>query len=260
MNAVRIASLAFAASLSLPAFAADPGLMPPGRGPVAIQAPAIQDRETFYVALRGGIAAVEPTDYRVSSLTTPPQVDIRTRYNPGATGLIALGYEFGEVAERISSRFEFEFGYTTVGVANHRRTITTPAPTITLVDTFSGSNQGSTNAFTAMLGYYLDFQMGPLRPYIGGGVGIASIMFDRHRLNEPAGARAIMNDRDAKLAWHAGFGLSFEMRQGIIFDVGYRLLRVEDVNLTTRDSANVALSSKTAYSSHQILAGFRVRF
>jgi opacity protein-like surface antigen len=260
VTVVRIASALFATLIALPALAADPGLPIPGRGPAVIQAPQIQDRESFYVALRGGIAAIEPLNYRIASLTTPPQIDIRTRHSLGGTGMVAFGYEFGEVAERITSRFEFEFGYSSVAVQTHQRTRTSPAPTVVVVDEFSGGRQGQTNVFTAMLGYYLDFQLGPLRPYIGGGVGIASVAADRHALNTPAGMQFIMNDRDTKMAWQAGLGLAFEVARGITLDVGYRLLRVEDVNLTTRDSANVALSSKAALSAHQFLAGVRVRF
>lgn len=252
----RLASALIVAAIPGTALAADPprrALSPP-----VVEAPKIDERETFYVALRGGIASLEPTQYRIASLTTPPQTDIVSRYGASPIGLVALGFDFGETFDRFSSRIELEFGFQANPVTRHNRIQTSPPPTIVVATPFTAGDLGRTSSFQAMLNYYLDFTgFGRFKPFVGAGLGVANVVFDRHQLGP---GNFTMSDRDTKLAVMATAGLAFDVNETITLDLAYRFFRVSDVNITTRDSANANVSTMASFTSHQILAGLRFRF
>ena len=132
--------------------------------------------------------------------------------------------------------------------------------------TFGALAVPGNHAFTSELetlslmanGYYA-FEAGPVRPYLGAGVGIA-----RHALDYPAQSVEFefggmthpvefddTSENDTAAAWQLMAGVGYALSDSAELRLGYRYLRTGDVDLG---------SVETTYAAHNVEAGVAFRF
>jgi opacity protein-like surface antigen len=105
---------------------------------------------------------------------------------------------------------------------------------------------GDLSALAFMGNGWFDFHNGtPWIPYVGGGLGVASITLD-------SGG----NDSDAVFAWQIGGGIGYEFLPGIVASVDYRFLATSDPSFEDPGFADI----EAEYSSHSINFGIRAHF
>jgi OmpA-OmpF porin, OOP family len=128
----------------------------------------------FYADVHGGATIPWNESVRVSSDIAPASVNAHTNYAVGWLAGASAGYQWNRGwARGFASEFEFTFRQ------NHIDRIATSAP-VTL--------GGDLHSYAMMLnGYYRFLNSTPFTPYIGGGLGEASIALNNARF----GARRI---------------------------------------------------------------------
>ena len=105
---------------------------------------------------------------------------------------------------------------------------------------------GDLSALAFMGNAWYDFHNGtPWLPYVGGGLGLASITLD-------SGG----SDSDTVLAWQIGGGIGYEFMPGIVASADYRFLATSDPSFEDPGFADI----KAEYHSHSILFGIRAHF
>lgn len=259
MKLVRASCIAVLLTASVPALASD---LRTGLPPEIVQAPEVVAPEQLYVTLRGGFAAMPSTGYALDgALPGYPVINVNNSYRQGFTGSIGVGYEMGEIWRNFAGRFEFEAGYFQNQVAQHRLTTIAVANGPATVAAYGGTDMsGMTTGLYGMMSYFVDWRVGRLRPFLGAGIGLAFVNFERHGVRPYASA--IMDDGDMSVAWHVSAGLGYELTRAVTIEMGYRYMRIDDVNLTTLDlgAPGQRITSTTAVQSHQLTLGARVRF
>ena len=95
------------------------------------------------------------------------------------------------------------------------------------------------------------FSSGPVRPYIGGGIGVVRHEGVIVHSFEPLGLEGDDSGEDTVLAYQFMAGAEFQLSQDIRAFGGYRYM----------GSADVRIRSLTAgFATHAVEAGFRIRF
>lgn len=146
----------------------------------------------------------------------------------------ALGYALGN-----GLRFETEVGYRPNDIDN-----------ITGVAGGSGDVDVLNWMFNAL--YDLDYWNLPVKPYVGGGIGIAHVDFDG--VTPVAGST--INDSDIGFAFQGIAGVSLDLTENLAATLDYRHLRVPSVSFRTNGGTNV----DSDYATNQIMIGLRYTF
>lgn len=146
----------------------------------------------------------------------------------------AVGYALGN-----GLRFETEVGYRPNDIDN-----------ITGVAGGSGDVDVLNWMFNAL--YDLDYWNLPVKPYVGGGIGIAHVDFDG--VTPVAGST--INDSDIGFAFQGIAGVSLDLTENLAATLDYRHLRVPSVSFRTNGGTNV----DSDYATNQIMIGLRYTF
>jgi opacity protein-like surface antigen len=162
----------------------------------------------------------------------------------GFTGSIVAGYAFGSRWGMLSPRLEVEAGY----LNNDVNTIQEDG-----VGAGIAAN-GQLNAFYWFTNLLLDIPMSGwgFTPFIGGGVGFANVRLDRVGTVAEPGE---LNGEDTTFAWNLTAGLSYDISRNVTFDVAYRFVQFNSVNML--NTAGTVTSSDDI-DNHQVTAGIRV--
>lgn len=191
----------------------------------------------WYIAGRIGAAFPEDTEFGVLGTT------VTNEYDTGLVGGVAVGTQFDLGGFR--PRAELEVGYMSSSIDSH---------VVGGVGTFSGADAfGDTNVIYGLANAYLDFGSGPLKPYIGAGLGFGHVDFDNHGVSAVGTA---MDDSGTGLAWQIGAGVSYAFSEQMTVELGYRFFNVESVELTAVDGTN----SDVDVRAHQVMLGIRYAF
>lgn len=180
-------------------------------GDVAGSYTALQDSDLFDGRLAGGRGELE------------------TDGGFGITG--ALGYAYGN-----GLRVEVEIGYRQndldrISVGGFGTTATGPV-------------NGEISALSGMANVYYDYPInGGLIPYIGGGIGAASVDIDSTAL--------AADDSETAFAYQFMGGLRYPLNERLAVRVGYRFFTTEDVELQNTD---------VEYISHNVEVGLTYAF
>lgn len=184
-----------------------------------------------YIELRGGANFMTDAD-NSSGGSGPFATD--TDFDTGFTVGLAIGYSFANQARYgrglwNNVRVELEAGYNENDI-----------------------NGTATNAEISVNNYmfnaYYDFSTGGrLRPFIGGGVGVARVEVDGVSLSD---------DDDTVLAFQGRAGLSYEISRNFLISLGYRYLNTSDPDFRT--STGTSFESET--ESHAVEVGLRYKF
>ena len=181
----------------------------------------------FY--LSGGVGGVLPRDSNVAG----SGIDAELGFDPGLSGLLALGTTFGE-----SWRGEAELSYRASDI-----------------EAVSGAaNGGGDVGGTAFLvnGYY-DFKNDSnWTPYVGAGFGL--IRLDMGDAAPIGGSR--IDDDDVVIAAQGIAGVGYRVNERFSLFTDYRFLAAADPDFATASGAKV----ESEYSEHRIVVGLRWTF
>lgn len=193
----------------------------------------------FYLAIRGGIAFPEDTEFGALATT------ITNSYDDGYFVGGAAGMDLGRFGA-FQLRGDIEAGYRQADIDSHN---------VGGLGTFSGADAfGETSVTYGLANLYADFDTGSfLKPYISAGGGIGHVDFDNHGVT---GVGTALSESGTGYAFQAGAGVSMDVGNGFDLEVGYRYFAVYDVELTAADGT----TSDVDVEDHQILFGLRKSF
>jgi opacity protein-like surface antigen len=198
----------------------------------------------WYVSLFGGVSWLEDvkTDYEFIGYDGSYHADIETD-----TGFIvggAVGTHFTE-----DLRLELEVAYSEndvdkIGYSN---------------DDVHGNYDahGQFGILTIMANLWYDLPLSEeLKPYIGGGAGVAIVDADVSYDDSP-GYDPIFDDSPVVFAFQVGAGLRWQVLENVTLDVGYRLRGMDGPRF---DSETTAFQGTSDYDadwmwSHNVIAG-----
>jgi opacity protein-like surface antigen len=196
---------------------------------LAFAAPTQAAGSGWYVSVFGG--ANWNTDHSISAATAAtPNADTLTWSADGDTGFVvggAIGLNLNQVTPGL--RAEVEVGYRQSNVDGLWSTFTFP------LGTSSGTIDYDFSTFSVLANVWYDFDLGGVKPYVGGGIGWANAKAD----GSIAGGTTLAFDfEDDGFAWQLGAGINFDISPNMKLGVGYRYFEGPDVG--------VSLSSSTA--------------
>jgi len=184
----------------------------------------------------GQVGAVFLSDSTLSGPGGSADLSFDTGYGLG----VSAGYDFG------TYRLEGEFAYR---VNDH--------------DSFSGFGVtgpvgGDTSSMALMANIYYDFRtVSPtFVPYIGGGIGFASISVDA--TDPSVGGAKVIDDDDMVFAYQIAAGVGFAVNQQVTVDLGYKYLATSDPSFEVIGAGGAKIDAE--YGSHNIILGLRYRF
>ena len=197
-----------------------------------------------------------------------------------------LGYEFGS-GFRVDG--EVFFARANLGKLIYKgRTTTVPVlGTIDIPGDHSIPVSGSANQLGGMVNVWYDFNAGSRwRPYVGGGLGLVrvdwgDVEYNRNEVAQgaadqlarldprfppgatppklPPGTVPELSDTDTVFAYQLGAGLGYEVTDAITVQVGYRMLKSNQLEFTGR-SAQAMATATTDMQVHLFEIGLRYRF
>lgn len=193
----------------------------------------------FYVGARGGAVWADDTQFTI----TGPAL-IENSYDIGLAGSLFVGFEVPDLYLGIGLRLEGELGYAQADVDIH---------TVAGTPATAGNSFGSTDAFTAMANVYADYSLGVLRPFVGGGIGVARVDFEGHGVT---GNLGVMDDTENGYAWQVMGGIGYDVTAAITVEAMVRYQEIQGVELVS----STGPASTLDLSSTQILLGARFSF
>ncbi|MEM1284552.1 MAG: outer membrane beta-barrel protein [Pseudomonadota bacterium] len=193
----------------------------------------------FYVGARGGVVLANDSEF---TITGPDLVE--NAYEMGYGGYGFIGFELPDLYWGAGLRLEGEVGLIHLDVETH---------TVGGTERSEDDSFGSTEAIAGFLNAYVDFGNGGLRPFIGGGVGVARVTFDDHGVT---GALGVMDDAGNAFAWQIMAGASVHLTDAVSLEGMVRHQSVMDVELVS----STGPTSDIDLSSTQVLFGARYHF
>jgi len=165
----------------------------------------------FYASVFGGAAMINDFDF-TSSIGPEGTMSFDTGYSLDG----ALGYDFGN-----GLSVEGQIGYLNAGLNEG---------TYNNIDVGA---DGTASITYGMLNAWYGFDLGGITPFVGGGVGVASVALDADFTNFPGSG---IDDSEVTWAAQIGGGVSFALAENISLVGRYRYLATGEVSLT--DAAN----------------------
>ncbi len=179
------------------------------------------------------------TEYFNNTSTDNDQVEFDPGINIGGTG----GFDFGyfRVEGEISHKYS-EIESITDQNANFR---------------FRNSD-GNLGVTAFMANAFFDLHNETrVTPYLGGGIGFASLQLSDTRANDSSGRLLLYEeDDDAVFAYQVGAGVEIAINRRFSLDLGYRYFGTE----TATFDNDFDRSSSMKFESHNLAVGFRVMF
>lgn len=196
-----------------------------------ISSAALAAEPNWYVSGAGGAAWFESADGQSGGNT------LETSFDTGYAFLGAAGRQFGN-----GFRAEGEFGY---------RRSSTDATQVNSGPDFNTT--GSMSALSLMANGYYDFDVGmKLKPYIGGGIGMARVSANDIRIN----GSQLADDSDVVFAYQAIGGLGYELSQHLTAFVEYRYFATLDPTFNATGGGDY----ESQFMSHNAMLGLRYHF
>jgi opacity protein-like surface antigen len=203
----------------------------------------------FSLALAGGAMADGSSKYYVDvggGYTIIDDADLSDSTLPGVSGTLSAdgGYQFtAAIGREMGSGFraELEFSYRQADLDD----ITIAAFGLTA----TGVVDGDVSTLSGMANVLYDFELdGKITPYIGGGLGVASINVE---IDSVAGVTTAFDDSDTVIAYQGLVGLRYPLTDQISIRGGYRLFATGDPEFGTTEGE---------FLSHNIEVGLSYNF
>lgn len=200
---------------------------------LAFTAPA-QAAGNWYVGFFGGANWVD--DHSFSAATSPTvSADTLTWSTDGDTGFVvggAIGLNLSGMANGLRAEIEVAYRQNKVDGAWITNTTTPTAVS-------SGTLDFDHSTFSVMANAWYDFDLGGVRPYLGGGVGWAETELDGQYLG---GVTGPFDFKDDGFAWQLGAGVNFDVSPNVQMGIGYRYFKGPDVTVGSLNALNSATS------------------
>jgi len=181
----------------------------------------------FYVGAALGLGLQDDADVTGTGINSSVETDT------GLVGLLSLGHAYGN-----GFRTEFEVSYSHASI-----------------DSVSGAS-GSDGAVTALGGLVnalYDIPLdGPLKPYLGIGIGAARLSYDDV---SPIGG-STLSDRDLVFAYQGIAGASYDLGDNLALTADYRYFRTADPDFNSVGIGSV----DSEFTEHRIMVGLRFTF
>lgn len=210
-----------------------------------ITASATQGRPGGYASIFLGGNMLDDTD-----VTTDEYYDSvitfndRIESNPGVYVGGTAGYDFGLI------RLEGELSYRW----NEMDSIKDRETGVKY-----GGVEGDIGVFACMANAFLDMHnSSPVTPYLGGGIGLATIYISDTYGTDSDGFRRTLysEDDESVFAYQAGAGLDIALNRQTSIDIGYRYFETEKASFTS----DWYQSKDFKLQSHSVAVGFRFNF
>lgn len=203
---------------------------------------AAQLRQGFYASAFTGITVASDAD--VSSISGGSNFNDRAEFDPGINAGGTFGYDFG------MGRLEGELSYKHSEIK-------------TVTDRQTGyryrSVDGSLGAFAVMFNGFVDLRNDSrVTPYLGGGIGFASLHLSDTSGIASNGVRTILYDKaDATVfAYQLGAGMEIALNRRLSLDVGYRYFATERADFDSDWNSSASMKLET----HNGTVGVRFKF
>ncbi|MEZ5839889.1 MAG: hypothetical protein R3D02_05500 [Hyphomicrobiales bacterium] len=260
ISSVSLAALGTAAAgFAGPALSAD---MPeePFEPPV-IERAAPED--IGFVALRGSLAYVNGHDWAFVDDVGggPADPPVHTNYQPGWYAGAAVGYYLPVATDPVRFYGEVEFGYMQAETDTH------------LIGTRDYVRPWSSGTLKGFIGASLGAEIDTgtiIRPYVSGGVGFATVKFDRFSVYDVNSTGTNVDGWNVRtdgystaFAYQASVGALAALSPSLDLEFGYRFLGVENVSLDTVNPSTrrtYTMNNKVDLRSHQVMVGLRHRW
>lgn len=125
-------------------------------------------------------------------------------------------------------------------------------------------SDSDTTAFSFMVNGYFDFPTdGPVKPYVGGGIGFAVVSIDWQTSGFfPFSHVPVADDSDSGLAYQFSGGIGYEINPRTTVSFSYRYFATEEMQMafSNRSPINSGLPFSMDYQSHEFNIGVRILF
>ncbi|MBC8018706.1 MAG: porin family protein [Verrucomicrobia bacterium] len=116
--------------------------------------------------------------------------------------------------------------------------------------TSGGTVNSDLSVLAALASGYFDFKnTSPFTPYVGGGLGVATVYVGR--ITNSTGFLLSNKDDDTVFAYQIGTGVGINVGSNVTLDLGYRYFGTTDPEFN---------DFKAEFDSHNLLAGVRYKF
>lgn len=194
-----------------------------------------------YVSGFIGVSVPQNADVTSYDYLTATSFDDRVEFNPGINIGGTAGYDYGTI------RLEGELSYKHGEIA----TITDKVNALRLHNA-----DGNIGALALMINAFFDLHnTSPVTPYLGGGIGFASMHLSDTFVAE-FGPPIYREDDDSVFAYQAGAGLEVALNRRLSLDLGYRYF----ATTKARFGANRDITTELEFKSHNAAVGLRVKF
>ncbi len=196
---------------------------------------------TYYLAIRGGVTFPEDTDFEIGGGT----VGIDNEYEDAGLFVSgAAGMSMASLTGLSGLRGELEIGYLQNDIDAH----VVNGARVGGADAF-----GETSVLFGLINVFYDFnQFGSIKPFVGGGIGLARAEFDGHGVTGPG---VVLDDEDTAFAYQLSAGANIAVAENVDFELGYRYMGVADVELKALDGTG----SDVDIDNHIIYGGLRFK-
>jgi len=189
----------------------------------------------FYTQFNGGARLLNDAD------NSGPSGTFIAETETGLTTSLSLGYALPDSSRYHGGRIEIEAGWRQNGVDQLEFA----------EGTFSGG--GDVTAWSLLLNSYGERRnVGPWTPYVGAGLGVASVSLD----SLTVGGSPLADDDDLVLAYQVGVGVDYEFSSRWNIDFGYRYFGT--TSPTFRDASGEEFDGE--YDCHSLIVGVRMSF
>ncbi len=193
----------------------------------------------LYVGVRGGAIWANETRFTINAGTP-----VENAYELGLGGSGFFGVDLPDIYYGLGVRLEGELGLSQFDIDTHN----VGGAAVTAANAF-----GSTDAFTGMVNLYFDYGLGVMRPFVGGGIGVARVGFDDHGVT---GAPGVMDDTENGLAWQVMVGLGVDVTSAVTIEAMVRYQGIEDVGLVSATGPKTQVD----LGASQVMLGARFNF
>jgi opacity protein-like surface antigen len=215
----------------------------------------------LYVGANAGIAKVDDVDVTVftesgafggigAEDTLEGEADLKDAVTFGGV----VGYDFGML------RADVEVSYArnkvrslTLEGVNGQPVTLTPVDRADLCDFLDATCGGSGNTFTvdgvrarqlnALANLWVDLPLGPVTPYVGGGIGV--------------GGFEVEGEGEAKFAWQLGAGAALQLTPALALTADYRHRRIDNSRIEADEATGVRFGK---LKTNAFTAGLRFYF
>ncbi|MCE9521338.1 MAG: outer membrane beta-barrel protein [Alphaproteobacteria bacterium] len=208
---------------------------------MAVAAPAQAAGSGWYLSLSGGANWLNDNDFVASN-----GVDTVTFNSESDTGFFiggAVGYSLGQLVTP-GLRVEVEVAYRQNQVDGDWASTTGGENDSGLLDYDHSTTSVMANA-------WYDFDVGGLKPYVGGGIGWADVNVDG---NYVGALDPILDYSDDGFAWQVGGGINFQVAPNMQLGLGYRYFSGPDVTILAPNLPTNTLTQDLEYDNHTVLA------